>query len=489
MSLLKYSEIIKFKFITKNPQGYLNNTYEGILWNSLDLTPNPTKEELDTAGDALQLELLNSVLNTYNSDIPLTASQGKVFSDSVLQEITDRMLADAMLDATKQPLSAALTAIDALNGVESILYRNAEGIWTLLDAQAFAATIPWYTSGTTLERVIPTSGSGFRFNTDTAWFEGYNGANWFSLGGTPLGSLFVLDYTAVGAIAEPITSILTTLPPTLPNGTTADYSGIWASTLVVPSANLAITSLTFNNLQGLTGTLSINGLTALSFMHFPALTTVMGGFAISSLAGLTNITCPLLTYVGTNFSIGNNIAFPTIMFPVLATVDGNFTLTELAGCTSVNFPLLTAVGGNFNVSSLPVCVAANFNTLTEIKGKLNISLSPALTTLSFSSLEHIGTNLTVGNAINIGPTMTGLTIFELSNNLKQVNGSVYINCAMSAVAIDNFLTQLARLDGLNGTVAFSNKSITITGPSAAPSTVGLDAKAILVGRGCTVTTN
>jgi hypothetical protein len=51
------------------------------------------------------------------------------------------------------------------------------------------------------------------------------------------------------------------------------------------------------------------------------------------------------------------------------------------------------------------------------------------------------------------------------------------------------LVQLAKLDGTNGTTLLSNRIITITGTSSAPSATGNAAKATLVARGCIVTTN
>jgi hypothetical protein len=41
----------------------------------------------------------------------------------------------------------------------------------------------------------------------------------------------------------------------------------------------------------------------------------------------------------------------------------------------------------------------------------------------------------------------------------------------------------------NGTTLFSTRTVTITGTSSTPSATGLAAKATLVARGCTVTTN
>lgn len=46
---MNYKNILKLRWPNKVPVQILNETYEGIVWNELDLTPNPTKEELDAA--------------------------------------------------------------------------------------------------------------------------------------------------------------------------------------------------------------------------------------------------------------------------------------------------------------------------------------------------------------------------------------------------------------------------------------------------------
>jgi len=42
-----YREIIKLRYPDKKPRKFIDDTYEGIIWNSLDTTPNPSKAELD----------------------------------------------------------------------------------------------------------------------------------------------------------------------------------------------------------------------------------------------------------------------------------------------------------------------------------------------------------------------------------------------------------------------------------------------------------
>lgn len=50
---MRYKDIIKLKFPNKAPIRFIDDTYEGIIWNPLDTTPNPTAAELALAEDTL----------------------------------------------------------------------------------------------------------------------------------------------------------------------------------------------------------------------------------------------------------------------------------------------------------------------------------------------------------------------------------------------------------------------------------------------------
>ena len=53
---ITYRDIIKLKYPNKQPISYLNDTYEGIVWNELDPTSNPTQMELDSWIRALSID-------------------------------------------------------------------------------------------------------------------------------------------------------------------------------------------------------------------------------------------------------------------------------------------------------------------------------------------------------------------------------------------------------------------------------------------------
>lgn len=50
---MHFKEIIRLKFPNKQPIRFNDDTYEGIVWNPLDTTPNPTLAELQAAKDTL----------------------------------------------------------------------------------------------------------------------------------------------------------------------------------------------------------------------------------------------------------------------------------------------------------------------------------------------------------------------------------------------------------------------------------------------------
>jgi len=394
-----------------------------------------------------------------------------------------------------------------------------------------------------------------------------------------------INYTYSGTLTVPPIIILDTPNPVQIGSSVADYSGKWASTIIISSANQWLTSISFTDLQGITGNFTsstILVLTSLSFpvlttiggsfnptntnsltslnlpllttvggsftpnlmasltsLDLPALTTVGGNFQPNSMAALTSLSVPALTTVGGNFSLSSMTALTSLSVPALTTVGGSFsstvigTLTSLSlpalttvrgsvttssfpALTSMSFPVLTTVGGSFSPDSmaaltslslpalttvggnfLPAIMAAltsiSLPALTTVGGSFGTGTMASLTSLSVPVIERIGTNLTSGSIIIISTNTAALTTFQLPSTLKQIgNGAgnvVITSAALNQASVDSILVRLAALDGTNGTTLFSNRTVTITGTSSAPSSTGLAAKSTLVSRGCTVTTN
>lgn len=85
-----YRDIVKLKFPNKKIQKINDDTYEGIVWNALDISPKPTKEELDTA--ILNESVINSVsgYNLINTvKVPVLSSTTIISLDNTTPLITE----------------------------------------------------------------------------------------------------------------------------------------------------------------------------------------------------------------------------------------------------------------------------------------------------------------------------------------------------------------------------------------------------------------
>lgn len=360
-------------------------------------------------------------------------------------------------------------------------------------------------------------------------------------GGTTFSAL---TYSYTGTLTTPPIFTLSTPAPFQNPDTNVlqDYSGKWVgnNTPTFPASNLALTSVTFTDLQGSSGSLSpVNSLPFLTSVSFPVLTAVAGTFAVSGCPLLTTLsipnlafveifsmtTLPVLTalsapsliavtvgayapttmvllttlsaaslkYVATTFAPSTMAALTALSFNSLVTVGSNFAPTTMASLTSMSFTSLTSIGVNFAPTTMASLTTMAFAAVTDIGGTIAPTTMAALTSLTFGGIQTIGTTLSSGSVISIISGTAALTTFTLGTGLKQIGnggGNVVItSAALTQAAVDALLVRLAALDGTAGTTTFDNRTVTITGTSATPSATGLAAKATLVARGCTVTNN
>lgn len=393
-------------------------------------------------------------------------------------------------------------------------------------SQLTAATTPL--TGTELVPLVQSGGNVKATTQDIA--------NLAAGGGTTLS----ITYTGtVGSGAQ-----ATLVPPQAQQNGSAIVapSGKWASQIVFDGTNNLVTGVTFNDLVGLTSSISLPA--NVTSVNFPALVYAASGFSIPSTVStfsapelvqsaavqvsgtntvLTSVSLPKLKYLGVNGS-GNNIYLisnpnlTTIDFPLLEACYGSggiaissAALTTLnlpslkyirggnsivsAALTSLSFPALETVSnGTFTItnSNLPLVTSFSAPALKDLFGNTNTNASLSVSVgsqfaVSLPAIERIGVLQTGGNAIQI----QGATVqFSMGSSLKLVNGNVDASSgALNQVSVDNILVCLAALDGTNGTTAYSSRTITMAGSNAAPSSTGAAAKATLIARGCTVTTN
>lgn len=256
---------------------------------------------------------------------------------------------------------------------------------------------------------------------------------------------------------------------TIPNSFGTFYTGqtsvsmnnIVAGTIPTFPTTTNLTSITFRDLKyifasGSTATLS-NTLASLSF---PELLFLAPGITFAGTPALTTLSFPKLEVIGGTFT-NNILAITSFSFPELLEMS-SFADTSTA-ITSYSFPKLKVSGGINLTGTKSSLTSITFPAIEYINGITFPTTSAALATFTFgSTLKAFGT--TTGNFVTT------------SNSLNQAS-------------VDNILIRLAALDGTNGTILFSSRTVTITGTSATPSAAGLAAKATLQARGCTVTTN
>ena len=366
-----------------------------------------------------------------------------------------------------QPADPDLTAIAALTGTTGLLKKTAANTWELDTSGGGGAsedqttTISFTYTGVIGAPPIPLPGSGALF-------------------ASPTGKERAFDVLFVGATNPGLTGI---------DFTELEFVGGNFS----PYNMAALTSLSLPALTTVGGTFGPYSMAALTNLSIPVLTAVGGNFGPYTMAALTSLSLPALTTVGGSFGPNNMAALTSLSIPVLTTAGGNFGPYTMAALTTLSAPALTTVGGTFNPSTMAALTTLSLPALTTVGGNFNINNMAALATLSLPAIERIGASVVSGNAIQISSGMGALATFTLPATLKQVGGTAgnvtITSAALNQASVDSILIRLAALNGTGGTVAFSNRTVTITGTSATPSSAGLAAKATLVARGCTVTHN
>lgn len=248
------------------------------------------------------------------------------------------------------------------------------------------------------------------------------------------------------------------------------------------------------------GDVALNGGTGITTFLFPEAlqqSGQMGNINFSG-SGLTTANFAKLTS-STGITINQCPSFTTINCPALVkfpswsgfNINGTNNITSL---TSANFPVLEDLQimvyepGHLATIDLPS--VKNWKGLYIATQGMNTGVS-AVTTINFPNIEDYTNPIQIGGNY----ALTNVTIGTVGVTKKVSSGWKmfdFNNCNLSQASVDNILTVLASLDGTNGTTSADNGTINLTGgnqPSgmnAAPSAAGLAAKAVLLGRGWTV---
>jgi hypothetical protein len=293
------------------------------------------------------------------------------------------------------------------------------------------------------------------------------------------------------------------------------YSGKWitgfsySESAYTTGAGTRLTSITFSDLEGVTGNFSPTSCATLASITANSLAFVGGNFAPSTMASLTTLSCPNLVYVGGNFNPATMSSVTSVSLPSLVYVGGGFTpaVGTNGGGGTLSVANLVYIGGTLSAAGSGLNSAWSFPALAYAGG-LQAITAGYLTSLSCPVLSYIGNSITFSSCPNIttislpalaycngGATIAScaaLTSFTLpvDGTLKLFNGA--FACAtgtLTQASVDNILQALASLDGTNGTVSYTSL-VTIAGSSAAPSNSGSTTTAgsnfVCSGTTCTV---
>ena len=209
--------------------------------------------------------------------------------------------------------------------------------------------------------------------------------------------------------------------------------------------------------------------------------------ALKAVAIATGVADPDISYTGTPASPTLILITPALgiyIGGIFRTTSGPWmqdTSSNLTGILTKTYGNVEGVLGDYN-TNISTATSVLLPKLKIIEG----SYVPNLPAVLNKSLPAI---TVIGNAFS--PTLTACTHFSMNAGLLAIGGDFAFGAAaLDQASVDGILVSLAALDGTKGTVAYANHAIDLTGgTNAAPSAVGLAAKALLVARSNTVTTN
>jgi len=259
--------------------------------------------------------------------------------------------------------------------------------------------------------------------------------------------------------------------PIIPlNGVNSD------SFLIFSDPDALLTSLSFNNLVGLTNqgpnigfnnnVVAITSCPALTSLSFPMLEDLGGSYTPATMASLTTLSTPALAYVGGNYGPGAMASLTTLSTPALAYVGGSLNISIMAALTSVSMPSLLNVVGSWTVATMA-----------------------SLTTISLPAMVSYGSTIAATTGLGNLTTVT----LGTPGTLKRISGAT-INISgqkLDQASVNGILALLVSLDGTGGTTLWgAGKTVNLSGgTSASPSGQGIIDKATLLARTATVTTN
>lgn len=212
--------------------------------------------------------------------------------------------------------------------------------------------------------------------------------------------------------------------------------------------------------------------------------TRLSGLCVARCYNLTSISAPNLTII----TGGNSPAFNFIR--------GGISLYEIIPLTTLSLPVLQRIEGGVGIDNCDFITQLAFPALTEVilNTSTDLTYGNSFTIVGCASLSSVDLSAltTLAKVTTPNPTFDMWISGNPSLNNIDISNFVFPNTGRFAFG-SNALTQScvdAILAQAVANPAYVSGNIVLTGGSnATPSATGLSNKAILVGRGVTVTNN
>ncbi|WP_298902946.1 LamG-like jellyroll fold domain-containing protein [uncultured Psychroserpens sp.] len=186
------------------------------------------------------------------------------------------------------------------------------------------------------------------------------------------------------------------------------------------TGNTLLNTISFNQLQTLTGNFVIN-FSSLSSVSLPQLTQVSGEVRMNNIgSGLSSIAFPLLQNCG-NFIITDLTGITTINAPELLSSSGRVLIGGCANLTAINLPNLTSIDNDFSIDNCPL---VNTITVTVLD---TIGTDAEFDTIAMINLDFLQSVTSIGNRLSL-TDLTQLTSIQGMDNLTSLGGFNLTNC-------------------------------------------------------------
>lgn len=154
------------------------------------------------------------------------------------------------------------------------------------------------------------------------------------------------------------------------------------------SGSKNLTSVSFPNVENISGMGTFYGCTALTSVNLPAVTTISGMGTFYNCTALQSISLPELLTINADQVFYQCNKLTTINLPKLTTINGDNTFAYLRNIESISLPELTSIEQAYSFTYCQSLTSVNLPKLTTVPG-YSFNACNALSVLDLPSLTSI----------------------------------------------------------------------------------------------------